>query len=293
MVSALIWSPWQSLDSASSSSKGEHRPGLYRIRWVEEPRELLYIGQTGTSLYKRLSHLGRLYTSSEMPYNDPHTVAPALWALYQDHGRPYEVSVCPLDLDTPQRKAMECLAIADYRQALGASPKFNFGRMPLGWRKSSGNNATLVKAGKRFRGHRTTETLNSHTPSLPPTAKLSGLVSDSKWCGHTWSEWSPLASVSPFKGTGLYRLKRSQPDLQQGSLLYVGQGKVFARLQNHQRTAEGSSKQAQAFGITTTIECSWAIDTSWLSSQLLELENDLIAAHTLHLGFPPPGQFIG
>jgi hypothetical protein len=56
------------------------------------------------------------------------------------------VSVCPIDGDTPWRKALETVAIAEHRQQHGVSPPWNFGRMPAGFRMSSANNAALVAA---------------------------------------------------------------------------------------------------------------------------------------------------
>ncbi len=83
----------------------------------------------------------------------------------------------------PRKKAPEC----------GASPTFNFGRMPAGYAMSTGNNAKLVAAGKRFRGGPTNEVLPSHAASIAPIGKLEKSVVASDWCGHQWSEWQPLS----------------------------------------------------------------------------------------------------
>jgi hypothetical protein len=39
-----------------------------------------------------------------------------------------------------------------YRLEAGRSPTANFGRMPAGYRMSTGNNARLVASGRRVRG---------------------------------------------------------------------------------------------------------------------------------------------
>ena len=52
--------------------------GLYRIRRAGRD-DLDYIGQTGLRLRDRLAMLRGIYRD-KMPYRDPHTVAPALWA---------------------------------------------------------------------------------------------------------------------------------------------------------------------------------------------------------------------
>jgi hypothetical protein len=48
-------------------------------------RELVYIGQTGVRLPTRLGQLTGVY-GNQMPYGDPHTAAPALWALHHRDG---------------------------------------------------------------------------------------------------------------------------------------------------------------------------------------------------------------
>jgi hypothetical protein len=68
----------------------------------------------------------------EMPYRDPHTVAPALWAQRQLGGEEYEASTCRIVGDARWRKALEWVALGFYRQKHRRSPTFNFGRMPVG-----------------------------------------------------------------------------------------------------------------------------------------------------------------
>jgi hypothetical protein len=69
-----------------------------------------------------------------MPYRDPHTGAPALWALLHAQGCTFEASVLPVQGDTRYRKGLEALALALYRQGCGESPTVNFGRMLRGYR---------------------------------------------------------------------------------------------------------------------------------------------------------------
>jgi hypothetical protein len=57
-------------------------PGVYRIRRRGQ-RDLAQIGQKGgMTVRKRIAMLKGVY-GPEMPYRDPHTAAPALWALVQ------------------------------------------------------------------------------------------------------------------------------------------------------------------------------------------------------------------
>ena len=284
------WSPWSAIEEAWTS-KGERAPGLYRIRDQASP-EILYIGQTGTSLRLRLGHLKSVYTSSEMPYNDPHTVGPALWAFTQQTGARYEASVCPLDgIDSITRKGLECLAISQYRLEFGHSPRFNFGRMPVGYSKSSGNNAALVAKGMRFRGGPVSDALPCHCIGVPPVGDLAGDPQAPLWCGHAWSPWVALLKLTAPSGNGLYRL-RAASDQVGGALIYIGEGKVGSRLRQHAKTATTDSSQGRVFA-AQSLECCWVLNDEWTVNQRHELENDLIAAHVQGLSQPPAGQFLG
>jgi hypothetical protein len=118
-----------------------------------------------------------------MPYRDPHTAGPALWALYHQTGEDFEVSVVRVAGSTPWRKGLEALAIALYRQEHGRSPTVEFGRMPVRYRASSPYNRRLLEAGRVFRGSPSDETDASHVPSIPPLGPLSGDPSDAAWGG--------------------------------------------------------------------------------------------------------------
>ena len=187
------WSAWRPLHKASIDQSIPSVAGLYRVRHVGFSG-IDYIGQTGGSLRARLGMLRGVY-GNVMPYNDPHTAGPALWALRDATGCDYEASVAVVEESVAIRLALEHLAIALYRQSHGVSPTFNFGRMPAGYKKSSGNNQRLVAAGKRFRGGPCFETLPSHAPGIPPAGPLHGLPGDENWCGHAWSRWEAVASV--------------------------------------------------------------------------------------------------
>ncbi|MDQ3656690.1 MAG: hypothetical protein M3457_16650 [Chloroflexota bacterium] len=107
--------------------------------------DLDYIGQTGTRLGQRLGMLAGAL-ADEMPYRDPHTAAPALWALRHAERCSFDVSVAVVEGTTPWRKGLEALAIGLYRQEHGRSPTVEFGRIPSaivlqrrtipGWRNS-------------------------------------------------------------------------------------------------------------------------------------------------------------
>jgi hypothetical protein len=284
----LSWSTWLPLQGANKNLSIPPLPGLYRIRRVGFDG-LDYVGQTGMggmNLRKRLAMLSGVY-GLEMPYRDPHTAAPALWALRQKIGCHYEVSVCPVEGDTPWRKGLECVVIAQYRQEQRCSPTLNFGRMPSGYFMSSGNNRKLVAAGKRLRGGLSEEVLESHIPGIAPPGTLDGSVTALDWYGLDWSQWVPMKNA--VIAQGLYRIRRVGSDL----LTYIGEGAIKGRLLAHLvKGADDGHRQREMFSEPGTLECSW-VAGNWRKHQRLELENDLIAGHVLVTGKITGAQFLG
>jgi hypothetical protein len=285
---AYEWQSWVTLDGASKEPVLPREPGLYRIRRVGSAG-VDYIGQTGVGIRARVRMLRGIW-ASEMPYRDPHTAAPALWALIRATRCEFEVSALPVLDDASWRKGLEAVAIALYRQECGRSPTVNFGRMPSGFRMSSGNTARLVAAGKRFRGGPSRIADASHRAGIAPTGSLGGDPYDRGWCGHRWSAWLPLEEFRAVSGSGLYRLRSANSM----GLLYIGQGALRPRLAaHHRKTRPGSdAKQEQIFARATGLEFSYVIG-EWEAHERLELETDLIGAHVLKLGRVPPAQFVG
>ncbi len=297
ILSCLRWTHWQPLQGAWLADRLPNLPGLYRIRRIGRD-DLDYIGQTGSgsmTLKKRLSMLQGVY-ANEMPYRDPHTAGPALWALRHATGCDFEVSVTPVEGPTAWRKGLECVAISLYRETYGQSPTIEFGRMPSGYRMSSSNNARLVAAGKRFRGGTFNGADASHLPGIAPLAPLAGDPVAAHWCGHEWSAWMRVQDalsggiIGDITGeaNGLYRIRRAHD----GFLLYIGQGLVSARLTAHvSKVSKATERQADLFA--GDITCSWVLNGAWHAHQRLELENDLIAAYVLETASVPPAQFLG
>src|SRR4051812_37491759 len=105
LADSLSWSSWCPLHGCWRGEAIPAQPGLYCIRRAGQPF-LDYVGQTGTgtmTLRKRLAMLAGVY-GTEMPYNDPHTAGPALWALRLQTGEAFEVSVAPVEGPAPWRK---------------------------------------------------------------------------------------------------------------------------------------------------------------------------------------------
>lgn len=287
---ALDWTDWLPLQGAWRSPSVPGKNGLYRIRI--RGNAIVYIGQSGGrgGLRGRMGHLRGVF-AAKMPYRDPHTAAPALWALRHATGVEFEVSTAVVEGSTAHRKGMESVAIAQHRQEHGCSPAVNFGRMPPGWSMPSGNNRKLVAAGNRRQGCATSEALLCHEPGVAPAGPLAGDLQGERWAGHTWSPWAAIDGAARAAGDeqGFYRIRDATDT---GRLLYIGEGLIAGRLLTHWRKRHGDNPQGRVFGRAVRVEASW-VGGPWLPHQREELETDLIAAHVLSAGLPPPAQFIG
>jgi hypothetical protein len=88
---------------------------------------------------------------------------------------------------------------------------------------------------------------------------------------------------------GLYLLRRPRT----GKLLYIGEGKVKDRVGAHLRKRRRESHpQAFAFCDASSVEFSYVQRNDVAKHQLLEIENDLIAAHIIQTGDIPDAQFL-
>ena len=286
----LQWTSWVALANAVRGLGVPATPGLYRIR--RAPSEHLdYLGQTGAgsmTLRKRMAMLRGVY-AAEMPYRDPHTAGPALWALRDLGHENFEASFAVVLGDTQWRKGLECIALAEHRLRFGTSPSLNFGRMPAGYRMSSANNRVIVAAGRRFRGGLAPGLDAAHLPGVPPTGFIGGAPTSVDWCGHRWSEWSPADAVPVDLGTGLYRIR----GIASGHVVYIGEGAIRERVRAHlAKLRLADHAQGRILATEAPLAVSW-VEGPWQRHQRLELENDLIAAHMLAVGRPPVAQFLG
>jgi hypothetical protein len=280
-LSDLAWSPWVSLQGAGRTGDVSSLPGLYRIRSVETG-QILYIGQTGRSLRSRLGSLRGVY-GDVMPYNDPHTAAPALWAHRIEFGETFEVSVAELEVERAERMGREALEVTKQRIIYGCSPAYNFGRMPRGWVKSSGNNRRLVEAGRRLRGYRMSDEEVAALPpdeSVPPPATLEGDPRSADWLGLAWR--STERDAPGRSDVGVYRIGAGS----RGPLDYLGQGLIASRWRSHAESWAGD------LAAERSDDSVWGwVPLELGSRQLLEVENDLIASHVVIFARPPVVQF--
>ena len=226
---SLPWTPWVPFTATKEQFREIPRePGLYRIRPTGKDF-LMYIGETRRTLHQRLNELRHSLRRGElMPWNDPITEAPSLWAWQDAEGFAYECSAAPLEALPAERRGMESFLLYRYRQEYGASTLCNFGRFHPRYRKS-----TIRKENKRG-GKLEENHLDNPAggPSVRPLPAI-GIRGDRYWMGLAWIGRLPLdgetiGSVPP--GAGLYLLF----DRDTRDLVYIGQSADCAqRLRSH------------------------------------------------------------
>ncbi|CAB4665849.1 unannotated protein [freshwater metagenome] len=283
-VPEFVWSKWIDLRGAQINPQSPKDEGVYRIRDRNSGR-ILYVGETN-NLRRRFSHLQNSF-SAEIPYADPHTAAPALWAYLQENDTSLDISFIIVQGSRAKRMTVETSYIAILRHEVGESPLANFGQMPNGWIKSSGNSSKLVQMGKRFKGYRNNDAIR--TPSMPSILDLSNSSLECNWGNLQWSNWEEFPiSLPPHSVIGLYRIRRPEAQM----LSYIGQGKILARLKAHS-LKYGDDGHAQSHDFSPGFLTSWTSVQIIHSRQLLEMEADLIASHYITLNACPTAQFIG
>lgn len=281
MTPTLPWADWLPLNDRAARLRVPRGAGLYRVRCVGEST-LAYVGQS-SGLRGRLSQLCALY-GDQMPYNDPHTAAPCLWVMRTAEGAEFEVSVAKFTADVRERKLAECVVVSEHRAEFGCSPAANFGRMPDGWIKSTGNNAALVKSGRRVRGYQDPGVTRSldHASVLD----LDHAPTVQEWAGLSWSPWRPGLIAEPTRG--VYRIRCAG----EKHLVYIGQGRIGTRLAAHAAKSRLKEHRQRA-SFSGDLESSWAALPACTAAQLLEVECDLIASHAHFTGVVPEAQFLG
>jgi hypothetical protein len=226
----LEWSPWVPFDAPREFWYIPKEPGVYRIRPIGKDF-LMYIDETGRSLSELLSELRQTLRRRElMPWNNPHAVAPGLWAWQDAEGYEYEISAAPLDASTAGRRGMEHFLLYRYRQETGESPLCNFGRFHPRYRRSSSHKDNL-RGGKLADGHKDNP---AGFPSIPPLEPL-GKAGDPDWMGLEWTKATPFfeadsSTVAPM--AGLFLLSETGS----GEVFLIGQsGDIAQRLDELRR----------------------------------------------------------
>lgn len=275
----LDWSDWKSLN-ADSFSEIPKQPGIYRIRHQNPERDFLeYIGESGDTR-RRLQSLARGTFADEMPYRDPHTAAPCLWAIRDKIGPQLEYSFTTAsNLEGEQhRKGTEDALIALHRRETNQSPTANFGRMIEGYKQSSYSyNEPAYKGGPLEPDEKESNTASG---VAPPEWQNWRSPLDDRWMGLDWSEPYLLEdrlNANPPEN-GVYRIWYRNNSL---PLAYIGESSSIPnRLYKHEQTFG----EKALFAYAERIE----LDASHMRQ---EIETDLIGAHYLTEGKSPIAQF--
>ena len=267
----LAWTPWVPFVGGDFRTLPASA-GLYRVRVIGQDC-LVYVGQTGRSLRERLRALRKHTLMQEMPFNDPHTAAPSLWAWAHAERFTFECSAACSTAERSARLALESWLLWDHRVSTGESTLCNHGGFHAGYKKSR-NRSTGQRGGPI--GGAPPEFRRISISSAPLLA--SGEFTGARWMGLHWTPWTSLKSVVQVSGKALYRLRQAGG----AELLYIGETlRLNDRMAAHARTYGGLE-----------VEFSCAIlppDTS--KSALHELENDLLGCYFATFKRAPAHQF--
>ena len=268
----LQWSEWVPFAPSTEGFRAIPRaPGLYRVRAMGHT-SLVYIGQTGRSLRERVRTLCLRSLDTDMPFNDPHTAAPNLWAWRRSEGWDFEASIAECDPPDADRQGLECCLLWEYRLKHGESTLANHGRFHADYSKS-GNRASGQRGGRLAQGRTNLFGGPSMLP-LPPH----GAPTDPDWMKLAWHEDVALKAADiayALTEPGLYRI------VEDSQVSYVGESKnLRARLRSHVRTWQSPAI------------CSWVVTPHATEAyQRHELENDLIGSFYCQHGHSPRRQF--
>lgn len=258
----IQWTPWYSFqDVLENRQVLPTLAGMYRIKPVGY-NHLMYIGQTGRNLRERVTTLIQKTLADDMPYNDPHTAAPSLWAWRDAEGLEFECSVAPIGLTRENREGFECFLLWQYRLERGESTLCNHGRFHGDYIKSKSRRS-------QFRGRRLKDTEHRNDAGGESMAPLQflGNPASPDFMGLLWSDFiredSPAGHFP--SESGVYRVK----SLESGELLYIGESTHLRnRTQSHIRKDWG-----QRIGV------SYCVLEDAKPYQLKEIENDLIGGY--------------
>ncbi|OKY78313.1 MAG: GIY-YIG superfamily endonuclease [Candidatus Methanohalarchaeum thermophilum] len=280
MIGESYWSNWIQLNhSQVLESDVKHVDGVYKIRARELPG-YVYIGET-SNLRRRIRTLDRKINQGEIPFRDPHTAAPCLWAINQEFGPKLEVSYQNLpEADDRIRKGYEAFLIAQHRKKYGYSPIANFGRILPGYVQSS-----YREKGKRGEKTQDIELKLEKIPEkmidAPPLDwKKLEKVRSNDWLNLSWTKPRKMNLENikkiPMKN-GFYRIWKDSKEI----LTYIGQSK---KLKNRLKTHNRKMKDNYSFSVAIKEDLT-------KKPQNLATETEMIGVHFKAKNEPPKKQF--
>ena len=257
----LTWTPWYTFKQVMEKRRLlPTSPGMYRIKPVGS-NHLMYIGQTGRDLRERVTGLISNTFKERMPFNDPHTAAPSLWAWKDAEGWEFECSVSLMNLTKENREGLECFLLWDYRVEKGESTFCNHGRFHQDYEKSKSRKSGLRGGKLPVLDQRNHAWGESSTP-----LRFQGTPISLDFMGLPWSNFIGMEQLAdvPYE-KGVYRIK----GVETNTLLYIGQSKQLKnRLRDHFRKDWGQK-----------VEYSYCVIENATDYHLKEIENDLIGAY--------------
>ena len=268
----LDWTSWIRINAGRDERRTiPNSQGVYRVR-PKGQDFLVYIGQTN-HLKRRTGMLALNSYKNEMPWNDPHTAAPNLWAWRQEKGWEYEVSVSSTpELTRQNREGLECLLLWKYRLENGESTICNHGKFNPNYTKSSDK-----ARGKKGRKLLPNEQRNpAWGPSHLPLKHLRTHESND-WMGLVWTEFVGFDDLNNVPALpGIYKIV----EVNNNGLLYIGETKNLKnRLKTHKKKFPN-----EAFSYCE-------LSNKAPRYQRLEMENDLIGHYYDITGKTPAYQF--
>lgn len=268
----LEWSSWVPFDGGDFRTI-TNGPGVYRVRITGESA-LAYIGQTGRSVRERLQALRSNTASELMPFDDPHTAAPSLWAWRDAKGFAYECSGAHASQDIRERQALECWLLWKHRVAEGRSTLCNHGQFHPDYVKSRAR-----KSGQR--GGRRAEVVEftQHGPLSPTPLQQYAAATCPDWMGLQWSQWTPLSALFGISTVALYRIRA----LNGVDLLYIGESLSLANRMRAHAIALKGLEPLEASYVTLPQDIS--------KCGMHELENDLLGGYYESMRTAPTLQF--
>jgi len=235
----LPWSSWIPFSATSARFDSiPSEPGLYRIRAAKN-NFLMYIGQTGLPLRQCLNEIRQNSLKSRMPNDEPHPIAPALWAWKDAKNYTYECSVTPSAGSEVERKGVRSYLLYRYRQYRHESPFCNFGRFHRKYQRSSGqkDGSTGGKLGDK-------DPLNPAGGSSASPLPATGKPGNPDWMGLSWSQQRDLKphQVGIVPPQQCYYLIF---DTGTHEVLYIGQSENCAEtlFRLSKRSLEGNERQ--------------------------------------------------
>jgi hypothetical protein len=271
----LRWTEWSPLPLARRTPE-RYRAGIYEVRQAQG--EVVYVGQTGDFFTTRMGALGGIF-QEVMPFNDPHTAGPCLWALRRS-GAEFEARFSPTgNLSEQERRALETVELARLRRAM-VWPIANYGGMPMGWVKSS--NRRQARRG----GPGSNEGVEKGPPWVP--SELRGDPMSLGFGERDWSEWQPLTRGAGVGSPGIYRLAGTT-----GSVVYLGQaGTIVDRLRQHLQSLSSQEGKYAVLRSQVPLTVSWTVLTGSTSRERLMIEDDLVACAITSDSRVPVAQYL-